>query len=126
MNIKIGQMTIDAQLATTKEELILGLSGRKGLTSNEGLFFIFPSPGWKIWMKDMNLPIDVIWISEDLKIVYIVENMTPESYPKTYVSPTPTKYVLEIAQGSVQQYEIKIGQNIESEDLKLIIKKEKI
>ena len=126
MNIKIGQMTIDAQLATTKEELILGLSGRKSLEPNKGLFFIFPSPGWKIWMKDMNLPIDVIWISEDLKIVHIVENMTPESYPKTYVSPTPTKYVLEIAQGSVQQYEIKIGQNIESEDLKLIIKKEKI
>ena len=32
----------------------------------------------------MNFPIDMIWIDENMKVIYIKKDATPESYPTTY------------------------------------------
>src|SRR3989339_720000 len=73
------------------------------------LFGIFNKIGvYHFWMKDMNFPIDIIWIGEDYKIVYIKENALPESYPEKFNPNQPALYVLEINAGMVSENEIKI------------------
>ncbi len=111
--IQIGNIYINAELATTEAEQIQGLSSRTSLAPNAGMFFVFGyDSGWGIWMKDMNFPIDVLWITDDLKISDIVENMTPESYPKAYMPHVPVRYVLELPAGTVKNGGFTVGQSV--------------
>lgn len=111
--VQIGGANIQAELATTEAERIQGLSSRSSLVSSTGMFFVFDYPSnWGIWMKDMRFPIDVLWVTGDLKVNYIVENMLPASYPKVYSSLEPTLYVLEVPAGTVKNYGIVVGQDV--------------
>ena len=111
--IQIDEAVIRAELATTEVEQLRGLSDRPPLAANTGMLFVFQnSTNWGIWMKDMNFPIDVLWITDDLKISDIVENMLPSSYPNIYTSHVPTKYVLEVPVGTVKEYGITVGQSV--------------
>ena len=83
--IKIAGQEIKVELAVSDAEKGKGLSGRTGLAPNTGMLFVFEKPGpYAFWMKDMNFPIDIIWLSEDLKVVYIKQNTRPESYPDAF------------------------------------------
>ena len=111
--VQIGNANIKVELALTEAERIQGLSGRTSLASGTGMLFVFAKPAyWSIWMKDMNFPIDVLWITDDLKVNYVVGNMTPKSYPKAYKSATPARYVLELPVGTVEKYKIAEGQSV--------------
>jgi uncharacterized membrane protein (UPF0127 family) len=111
--VQIGSALIRAELATTETEQIKGLSGRISLASSTGMLFVFDySSNWGIWMKDMNFPIDVLWIADDLQVADIVENMSPESYPKVYTPKMSSLYVLEVPAGTVNNYGISIGQDV--------------
>jgi uncharacterized membrane protein (UPF0127 family) len=60
-------------------------------------------------MKDMNFPIDIIWLDKDKKVVYIVKNAPPESYPYEHFEPKEeARYVLEVAAGTVEDKKIMI------------------
>src|SRR3989338_5744277 len=55
-----------------------GLSGHKPILDNEGMFFVFDKPdNYGFWMKDMQFPIDIIWLNKDLKIIYIEKSVSP-------------------------------------------------
>lgn len=111
--IQIGNAVINAELATTEAQWVQGLSGRTSLATSTGMFFVFNHPAyWGIWMKDMNFPIDVLWITDNLKISDIVENMSPASYPQAYSPHVPALYVLEIPAGTVKTYGLKVGQYV--------------
>lgn len=111
--VQVGNAVIKVELAITEEQWTQGLSGRTSLGSSTGMFFVFNNSGyWSMWMKDMNFPIDVLWISDDLKVGDIVENMLPASYPNAYTSRAPARYVLEVPAGTVKQYGIAVGQNV--------------
>jgi uncharacterized membrane protein (UPF0127 family) len=103
---------IDAEIADTPEAQAQGLSGRTSL--NGGMLFVFDRPDkYGIWMKDMNFPIDIIWLDENKKIVTIQENATPESYPsKTFFPSSSSLYVLELNSGTVRDEAISAGQSM--------------
>jgi len=122
-NVKIGDMAFNVTVADTVDERMKGLSGRKELSIHEGLLFVFDKPGiYPFWMKDMNFPIDIIWIGlkpggligaeEDFRVVYIKENASPKSYPETFTPNTPALYVLEVNAGTASDKKIKIGDKV--------------
>lgn len=74
---------------------------------------------WGIWMKDMRIPIDIVWLDKDKKVVYIIQNAQPETPVKTvYRPPQPARYVLELPAGSVKQVAIKTGITVKISDNK--------
>ena len=76
--VTIGNTVFNVEIASTTAEQTIGLSGRKSLAENEGMFFTFNSPGVQnFWMKDMNFPIDIIWISGN-KVAGFAENAEPQ------------------------------------------------
>lgn len=90
-----------------------GLSGKKSLPDGTGMLFIFPTPDqYAFWMKEMNFPIDMIWVSEQNKIVYIKENATPESYPELFSPEEDASVVLEVPSGDAKKYNFSIGQEV--------------
>lgn len=77
-----------------------GLSGRE-VPEDFGMLFIFPEPGrYAFWMKDMLVPIDILWLSEDGTILGIEEQVSPESYPEAFIPPVPVRVVLEVRAGT--------------------------
>ncbi len=112
--ITLPEAKIDVEIAKTKEEVERGLSGRLSMGEKEGVLFIFPAMGqYSFWMKDMNFPIDIIWISDEGRVVHIKENITPDSYPKiTYKNDAFAKYVLEMNAGSASKYGLYLGTSL--------------
>lgn len=112
--ITIGDSEIKVELADTQEKRTLGLSGRKSLAENRGMFFIFNEVGnYSFWMKDMNFPIDIIWIGEDLKIVGLEKNILPESFPSLFFPPIPVKYVLETNINWTEENNVQVGDGVD-------------
>src|SRR3989339_826310 len=71
----INNSSFRISIADTALERARGLSNKISLPKEEGLLFVFNEIGvYHFWMKDMNFPIDIIWIGEDYKIVYINKN----------------------------------------------------
>ena len=74
------------------------------------MLFVFDKPGqYPFWMKDMNFAIDIIWIGEDLRVVYIKKDARPELYPETYTPTENAKYVLEVPAGFSEKNNLKVG-----------------
>lgn len=94
--IHIGDVAMEVTVADEPAERELGLSGVESLKDFEGKLFIFDAEGdYGFWMKDMLIPIDIIWFNDDMEIVHIEENVTPDSYPKTFYADEPARFVLE-------------------------------
>ncbi len=111
--VRIAGQSIKVDLALTAVEQQKGLGGRNGLKENEGMLFVFDQPGkYYFWMKGMNFPIDIIWIGEDMKVVYIKKNAQPEAFWETYGPDTNVKYVLEIIAGFSEKNNLKVGDNV--------------
>lgn len=104
----IGQNEFKVELARTEQELEKGLGSRKALAANEGMFFVFnKSDYWGIWMKDMLIPVDIIWLDEKLTIVDLKENVSPQTYPAVFQPIKPAYYVLELKAGTLTEKNIK-------------------
>lgn len=111
--VKIAGQNIKVDLALTKETQGTGLSGRKELAQNQGMLFVFDHPDkYYFWMMGMNFPIDIIWIGEDMKVVYIKKNAQPEDFLETYGPDVNTKYVLEVVAGFSDKNNLKEGDSI--------------
>jgi uncharacterized membrane protein (UPF0127 family) len=112
--LHIGEIPVRIEIADTDSERVRGLSGRNTLENIDGLLFIFPTDErHAIWMKDMKFPIDIIWISEDLKVIDITKNATPESYPAVYRPTTSARYALETDVHFSDAFGIAIGQTVQ-------------
>lgn len=121
--IKIGNFIFNVEIAKTQEQKIKGLSGRQNLAENNGMLFIFDKPAiYNFWMKDMDFPIDIIWINGD-KIVGVSENLKPMMAEKDmiiYSAPTEADKVLEIKAGAFKKIGAKIFDKIEILDNKIL------
>lgn len=85
---------------STPEAIVQGLSGRESMPHNHGMLFIFSEPGKHcFWMKDMNFPLDMIWINADKEVIDIREDIQPDSYPQSFCPDQPALYVLEVNAG---------------------------
>ncbi|MCX6751552.1 MAG: DUF192 domain-containing protein, partial [Candidatus Nomurabacteria bacterium] len=87
-----------------------GLSGRKSLNEDQGMLFVFyKSEIYPFWMKDMNFAIDIIWIDEDFRVVFIKKNASTQSYPETFTPNQNARYVLEGSAGFSEKNNLKVG-----------------
>ena len=108
--IQLGGQTARVTVADTESARQQGLSGRTGLAADEGILFVFPEDGeHAFWMKDMLFSIDILWLSADGKVVYMAENVSPDTYPQSFRPDVPARYVLELPAGYAKEYNVIIG-----------------
>ena len=90
------QPAFQFELRTTEAEHAQGLSGRESVPENYGMLFVFQKPGnYGFWMKDMRIPIDILWLADDGTILGVEEAVSPDTYPNPFYPPSPVRYVLE-------------------------------
>lgn len=111
VTLHLGDGVFLTQVAKTPTAREKGLSNTQSLRDNEGMLFVFDHDDkWAIWMKNMNYPIDIVWLDKDKKVVYIVKNAPPESYPyESFVPKQEARYVVEVPAGTVAKKSIVIG-----------------
>lgn len=102
--LRLGDGVFRTRVASNNNTRAKGLSGVTKLGSDEALLMAYPTEDkWGIWMKDMNIPIDIVWLNSDKKVIHIVKNASPEySTLKTYVPKDQALYVVELPAGTVE------------------------
>lgn len=91
-----------------------GLAGRRCIPPDRGMVFTFKRAGhFSIWMKDMRFRIDVVWIGQNHRVVWVERNLAPSTYPRTFKNRgAPALYILEIGAGRAKSLGIERGRRI--------------
>lgn len=108
--LHLGNGVFTAYIADTEAARQKGLGDMDSLAVNEAMLLAFERDSqWSIWMQDVEYPIDVVWLDSQKRVVHIVKNMPPDSYPNSFVPEEPARYVVELTAGTVDKKSIKIG-----------------
>lgn len=117
--LELNDTVLEVEVVNTAASITQGLSGRSEIGA-DGMLFVFSQPMMpRFWMKEMQFPLDLIWINQG-KIVDITENVpAPEPGTKlddlpTYAPAAPVDWVLEVPAGIAAQYELQVGDPVTS------------
>jgi uncharacterized membrane protein (UPF0127 family) len=114
-----GEAVFQVEVADTPAKRELGLQYRTELAADRGMIFLFPAPSvLSFWMKNTPIPLDMIFIGSDRKIVGIVEQTVPFSLDSRSV-PAASQFVLEINGGLAARLGIKPGSAVRFEGIAL-------
>ncbi len=108
--------TVYVEVAATEAERARGLMNRSYLPSDQGMLFIFQDEDVRnFWMWQTHIPLDMIFVSADKRIVYIRDDVQPclTNNCPSYGSMYPAKYVVEVNGGFCKQNQVYEGQYIE-------------
>jgi uncharacterized protein len=109
------------ELARTPEEQQQGLMFRESLPERAGMLFLFSEgSAHQFWMKNTMIPLDMIWLDRDGKVLFISADTPPcKADPCPSFGPTtPATNVLEIAGGMAKKEKIEVGSVLKFVDLK--------
>lgn len=116
--LTIGTNVFTVEIASTTLQKMTGLSFRTSLASGHGMLFTFGTPTIQnFWMKDMNFPLDMIWIGGNTVLGFAIDAVPQPGDPlwklKIYSSPDGTDKVLEVPAGTVAADNINVGDIVE-------------
>ncbi len=113
--LQIKDYVFSVSIANNEKDRQKGLMGVPFLDPKEGMFFIHEEvKKVSYWMKNMKIPIDIIFIDKNFRIVDIYNSVSPclGTDCTLYRSTKPIKYVLEIGAGETYKRDISIGDRI--------------
>jgi uncharacterized membrane protein (UPF0127 family) len=110
-----GDVPVTVEIADTPSQRNLGLMYRKQMAQSAGMLFIFEeTQPLTFWMKNTVLPLDMIFIGEDRKIVGIVKDAVPFTTSPRKVDGS-SRYVLEVNAGFSEKHKLKAGDGVSFE-----------
>lgn len=106
-----GNNCVTAEVADTFASRALGLMFREKLDKNRGMLFVFSKEGiHSFWMQNTLIPLDIIWINKDFKVVDI-KTATPCKSLKcpSYTPKSAAQYVVEVNAGFCEENRVEVG-----------------
>ncbi len=120
VSLRIQTMTekldFQVEIADTVFEREKGLMYRNELPENQGMLFVFEkAQPVSFWMKNTRIPLDMVFISADKKIISIQKNALPcQADPcGGYPSRSAVQYVLELNGGISDTMRIGVGDTVD-------------
>lgn len=116
VGVKVGNKTVNAELADTFPKQLKGLMGVKNLPEGQGMLFVFGSPGvYKFWMFNTSIPLDMIWADSNKTIIYIQQNAQPCFLLNctSYGPNQNAQYVLEVNANYSEKNNISVGDKLD-------------
>jgi uncharacterized membrane protein (UPF0127 family) len=109
---RTGVHAFSVELATNTAERAVGLMFRKELPEGHGMLFDFhEDQPVQFWMHNTYIPLDMIFIAADGRIVHVAENAKPMS-DDLIPSVRPVRAVLEVIAGSARKFGIAAGDRV--------------
>jgi uncharacterized protein len=107
-----GPQKFSVEVATTPEQMEQGLMFRKSLAPDAGMIFDFKTPQpAMMWMKNTLIPLDMLFVDAQGRIVNIHERAVPGSL-ETIGSGAPVRAVIELNGGTASRLGIKPGDRV--------------
>ena len=118
--VRVDETDFPVELAVEPDERIRGLSGRAALSPGTGMLFVVEVESrFRFWMREMEFPLDIVWIGAGCRVVDISVNVPPPE-PGTaladlprYSPGVPALYVLEINGGEAEALGLGVGDPVE-------------
>jgi len=106
---------VRVEIADTEEKRQRGLMFREHMAPTDGMIFLFERPGnYPFWMKNTLIPLDMIWLDQKGRIVWIAH-----SVPPCKADPCPSfdheglaSYVVEVVSGFAKEHKLKVGDTL--------------
>jgi uncharacterized protein len=111
-----GGGSIMAELAVTDAERARGLMFRERIQPDQGMLFVFEEEGLhSFWMKNTLIPLDILWLGRDRRIVHIAADVPPcKADPcPSYGPDIPASFVLELKAGEARARGLKPEDRLE-------------
>ncbi len=105
-----NEKCFNVEIANTPEKQAQGLMNREYLNQDSGMLFIFDTEAeYHFWMKNTLIPLDIIWLDKNRKVVFIEHNAEPcQADPcETFGPGEKAKYVFEINSGLAKKISLK-------------------
>lgn len=107
-----GRFPVTVEIATSWAQRAQGLQNRKSVPAGTGMLFDYGRPQMvTMWMKDTYVPLDMLFIAADGKIVHLVRGAEPLSLAHIS-SEWPVRAVLELPAGAVADHGILPGDSV--------------
>ena len=95
------------EIADDQEQISQGLMFRTKMEDDQGMLFIYPDAAPRqFWMKNTRIPLDIIYLDKDKRILNIVEHAKPYVLTGIPASQGNAMYVLEINAGLSKKWGI--------------------
>ena len=106
---------LDCEIAKTITQKMKGLMHRDKLDENRGMLFPFSYPWFRFfWMKNVKIPLDIIFVNRHMRIIKISEAPVEDRLiNRQYYSHGLCKYVIESNMGFCKKNNIKKNIKIE-------------
>ena len=111
---------VHVEIASDDATRAQGLMYRDRLPEDQGMIFLFPASGeYAFWMKNTIIPLDMVWIDEQNRIVHVAHDVPPcktEECP-SYPPRVSARYVLELAAGVAAKHHLANGGVLEFHEI---------
>jgi len=107
--------TVAAETMLREIDQMRGMMFRDSLAKDRGMLFVHPAEAnYHYWMYQCRIPLDIIWMSHERRIVEISANTPPCPSKAAHECPTfggheKARYVLELAGGGAAMYGLHVG-----------------
>jgi uncharacterized membrane protein (UPF0127 family) len=100
-----------------EQDMIKGMMFRDEMKPGHGMLFFHPQvANVSYWMYQVKIPLDIIWLDVNKKVVEMVENAPPcktaPSQCPHYGGKEASFYGLELAGGTAKQYGLRVGESV--------------
>ena len=110
-----GDTAIELEIADTDRARARGLMFRKTLAKNRGMIFVFPlEVNHPFWMKDTLIPLDMIFLDRERRVVGIVRDTEPLTLTSRSCG-RRSLYVIEVNAGLSKTIQLEVGDAVELE-----------
>ena len=107
--------TLQAEVARSEEERMVGMMFRTELKSGAGMLFVFDRPTRQsFWMKNTLIPLDLVWLDERGRVVFWRERVSPcraDPCP-SYGTMHAARFTLELKAGEIARRGLRSGQRL--------------
>jgi len=93
-NLFVDGNSFEVEIADIPLARQCGLSYRESLKPETGMLFVFGTVDFhSMWMKEMRFPLDIIWLDEELRVIYSAINVLPSSFPSILTPDSPVTFL---------------------------------
>jgi uncharacterized membrane protein (UPF0127 family) len=115
----VGEAVVRVEVVATEPTIRKGLMYRQHLPPDDGMLFLMGEVAdHHFWMKNTLIPLDILFITEDLKVAGILYDMKPRDMTSKSVG-TPSLYVLEVNAGWAKAKGVTAGTAVRFEGVPL-------
>lgn len=103
---------VQVEVVDRHDQRARGLMYRRRLEADSGMLFVYPVESNRtFWMKNTYIPLDMVFIGDNRRVVGVVEHAKPLSLERLGVD-RPSRFVVEVNAGFARRHGIRPGTRV--------------